>query len=92
MDDVISNVKSLIEQSMQIYDDALLVYEPITNDLCARKASEDEVEHTLDRMLDFCSDEKMLLLFKKICRKYCRIYPEMIAWEINSYRQLWDSE
>lgn len=60
MDDVISNVKSLIEQSMQIYDEALLVYEPITNDLCARTASEDEVEYTLDRMLDFCSDEKML--------------------------------
>lgn len=52
---------------------------PITNDLCARMASEDEVEYTLDRMLDFCSDEKMLLLFKKICRKYYRIYPEMIA-------------
>lgn len=92
MEDIYSNIKSLIQKSRQIYDEALLVYEPITNVLCAKTASEDEVEYTLDRLLDFCSDKRMLLLFKKICRYYYPIYPEMIAWEINSYRQLWDSE
>jgi hypothetical protein len=60
--------------------------------LCSRVASLREVEYTLDRMLDFCGDDAVLGLFKDICRHYFDIYPEMIAYQINSYREIWDAE
>ena len=71
---------------------AYIEYKPIAYDLCSRIAPMDEVEYILDRMLDFCGCDEVLALFKKICKHYYEIYPEMIAYEINSYREFWDSE
>ena len=43
-------------------------------------------------MLDFCGDDAVLGLFKEVCRNYFNIYPEMIAYQINAYREIWDTE
>ena len=71
---------------------AYIQYKPIAYDLCGRIAPISEVEHTLDKMLDFCGCDEVLKLFKAICKHYYEIYPEMIACEINSYREFWDNE
>ena len=42
------------------------IYKPVAEDLCSRIATSDEVEHTLDWMLDFCGDNAMLLLFETV--------------------------
>lgn len=89
MDDGFSK---LIGQIEHINEMAYIQYRPIAYDLCSRAASITEVEDTLDRMLDFCGSDEILSLFKKICKYYYEIYPEMIAYEINAYRELWDSE
>lgn len=57
-------------------------------DLCNRIAPLNKVEYILDRMHDFCSDDAVLGLFKDICRHYHNIYPEMIAYQIDSYREI----
>jgi hypothetical protein len=67
-----------------------MYYKPIAEELCKGLASESEVEHVLDRMLQFCGSDEMLNLFKRICRCYYERYPEMIAFEINGYREMWD--
>ena len=46
----------------------------------------------LDGLLDFCGTEKMLSLFKKLCRYYWKINPNATAEYVNIYRKLWDSE
>ena len=56
-------------------------YKPITDDLCRRTASEDEVEHVLDWMVGHCETDDMLAHFKRICRRYWVLYPEMIEKE-----------
>ena len=50
------------------------------------------MEYTLDAVLDFCAEDTVLELFKELCRHYYGIYPEMIADQINVYREVWDTE
>ena len=92
IDNVIDTIKEMASQFKKINEIAYNQYKPIVSDLCSRVAPLDEVEYTLDRMLDFCGDEAFLGLFKDVCRHYFNIYPEMIAYQINSYREIWDTE
>jgi hypothetical protein len=48
------------------------------------------IERCLDRMLDFCFDDEMLLLYKKLCRYYFDIDPEATVSYVNFYREMWD--
>ena len=90
--DFTQDIKQLAAGIEEFYEQAYEAYSPLTDDLCGRAASEDEVEYILDRMLDFCGSDKMLRLFKQICRKYFYVYPEMVAFEIKGYRDMYDSD
>ncbi len=92
MDNAVDTIKEMALQLKKINEIAYNQYKPIASDLCNRIASLSEVEYTLDRMLDFCGDDAILGLFKGICRHYFDIYPEMIVYQINSYREIWDTE
>ena len=92
MDDSVDMLKEIALQIKKLNEIANNQYKPIVSNLCSRVAPLDEVEYTLDRMLDFCGDEALLGLFKDVCRHYFDIYPEMIAYQINSYREIWDTE
>lgn len=92
MDNAIDAIKEMVSQLKKINEAAYHQYEPIASDLCSRIAPLDEVEYTLDRMLDFCGNDAVLGLFKEICRHYFNIYPEMIAYQVYSYRETWDTE
>ena len=67
---------------------AYSTYKPIVEDICTRKASESEVEHILDYMVGMCNSDRMLELFKRVCRKYIYLYPEMITSEIYTYKDM----
>ena len=92
MDDSVDMMKGIALQIKKLNEIAYNQYKPIVSDLCSRVAPLDEVEYTLDRMLDFCGDEAFLGLFKDVCRHYFDIYPEMIAYQVNLYREIWDTE
>ncbi len=92
LDNAVDTIKEMVSQLKKINEIAYNQYEPIASDLCSRIAPLDEVEYTLDRMLDFCGDDAVLGLFKDVCRHYFNIYPDMIAYQVNSYRETWDTE
>lgn len=48
------------------------------------------IEWLLSCMLDFCFDDSMLVLFKKLCRYYYTIDPDATASYVYSYRDMWD--
>jgi hypothetical protein len=50
------------------------------------------IEFLLDRMLDFCFDDEMLSLYKKLCRYYFKIDPIATASYVYAYREMWDEE
>ncbi len=50
------------------------------------------IEKVLDRMLGFCFDADVLLLFKRLCRYYFEIDPMATAEYIRIYRDMWDED
>jgi 5'-deoxynucleotidase YfbR-like HD superfamily hydrolase len=86
------NIGDLSKQIKALNDEAYRSYKPIAEELCNGQASEADVEFVLDRMLDFCGSNEILAMFKKICKCYFELYPEMITFEINAYRERWDTE
>ena len=50
------------------------------------------IECLLDGMLDFCFDDEMLHLYKKLCRYYYKIDPVATVSYVYAYREMWDEE
>ena len=57
MDDEIKKIVCMITE---LDDLAYATYKPIVEEICARKASESEVEYLLDYMVGICSSDRML--------------------------------
>ena len=54
--------------------------------------SEFEVDVFLDSILSFCDDDRMLSLFKQVCRLSYRLYPQMITEYVELYKNLYLNE
>ena len=84
------DTKAIVERIQDISELSYNSYKPLVDSISVEKASEKEVEHLLDYMLDVCHDDRMLNLFKKVCRRYHALYPEMIASEILAYKEWYE--
>lgn len=80
------------EKISKLFQEAYDVYLPLVKDVCGREVSEDELAHLFDYLLDFACDEKILGLYKKVCRKYLYVYPRCIKFYIEAYREMWEDE
>lgn len=58
--------------------------------MCSRIVSEDELSHLFDYLLDFACDEKILELYKRVCRRNLYVYPSYIKLYIEAYREMWE--
>ena len=87
-----NGIQEMARTLSDLQDRAVEAYRPLVDDICNRKAKEDEVEHLLTWMFDFVENEQMLLLFKKVCRAYFYTYPETVAFYILEYRKRYDRE
>ena len=79
-------------QIVEIHQKAYEVYLPLVEDVCNKTVSEDELSHLLDYLLDFVCDEKILGLYKSVCRRYLYIYPSCVKSYIEAYREMWEDE
>ena len=79
-------IYQIAEQIVQLHRKAYEVYLPLVKDVCSRIVSEDELSHLLDYVLDFTCDEKILGLYKRVCRRYLYIYPSCVQGYIEAYR------
>ncbi|MDO4808070.1 MAG: PDDEXK nuclease domain-containing protein [Coriobacteriales bacterium] len=70
---------------MGIYDQAYQAYAPLTDDICSRTASENEVDLFLDRLLDFAGYEPCHRLFKRVCDCYRSTYPDVVDMHVRWY-------
>ena len=73
-------------------DMAVMEYTPLVDDICSRTAPQNEVERLLDYLFDFAGNDKILLLYRRVCGHYFKIYPESIAYYIMEYRKEYDPE
>ena len=89
--------KTMFENAMELAGKAIISYEPTVSDVCNRfeknkNVPEDELEHLLDGMLDFCFDDRMLELFHSVCKSPFAKYLQLVTDYIHTYKELWDSE
>ena len=75
-----------------IHQKAYEVYLPLVEEVCSRIVSEAEVSHLLEYLLDFACDEKILGLYKRVCRRYLYVYPSCIKFYIEAYWDMWEDE
>ena len=87
-----NTISEIAEKLSSIHNKAVAAYTPIVNDICNRTASEHEVDRLLTYLFDFVSEKPMLELFKKVCRTYLEIYPEVIGFYIIEYFKNYDIE
>jgi len=85
-------IYQITEQIVKIHQKAYELYLPLVEDVCSRTVSETELSHLLDYLLDFACDEKILGLYKKVCRRYSYVYPGCIKFYIDVYREIWEDE
>ena len=87
------SLREIVQNIQTVYKQAVNVYTIRVNDVIRNKnISHDELEHLFDGMLDFCDNAEMLLQYKRLCRHYLYIYPKVVGYYINAYRECWDSE
>ena len=87
----IINVKNLVGQMQSLHLQAIDTYTPIVNELIQRQCNnQKEIERVLDGLLDFASDERILNLFRKLCRYYYQINPQATANYIQYYKKQYD--
>ncbi len=68
-------------------------YEPVVNDILRKKIIDEQyILHTLDKLLDFCFNDEILLLYKKLCRYYYPLNRDAIADYIRYYFEMYEPE
>ena len=68
---MIQDIKLLANKIQSLAILAKVEYEPVVNVIINKKIVDEQyILCTLDKLLDFCFDDEMLLLYKKLCRYY----------------------
>ena len=91
--ELVDSISQLAKGTEQLAVKVVELYTPIVENIISTKSTDTKlIEQALEFMLDFCFNDKMLLLFKKLCRYYYLFDPQATAEYINLYRELWDDE
>ena len=92
-DDAIQAIRTLAGSMRDLQRRAAQQYKPVVDDILhTRSRDVRHIEHTLDRLLDFCGHEPVLEMYKQLCRHYWNIDPAATVYYINAYREYWDSD
>ena len=84
--DLARGVRDLQQQAEQ-------QYRPLVDQI-VRSGSRDaqHIERTLDGLLDFCGHERVLQMYRQLCRHYWLIDPAATAFYVKAYRERWDAD
>ena len=86
------SIFKIAEQINQLHKKAYDTYLPLVDDICRCEVSEKELSYLLDYLLDFACDERILFLYKRVCRRYLYTYPNCIKFYIEAYRDMWENK
>ena len=91
--DLVERIAELARRSQELAREAVCLYSTeVAAILKAQSRDPRRIERCLDGMLDFCFDDKMLVLYKKLCRYYINLDPEATASYVHFYREMWGDE
>ena len=91
VDNLVQRIGELAEDSQKLASQAVQQYAAeVEAILKVQSRDSQRIERCLDGILDFCFDDEMLSLYKKLCRYYFAIDPEATVSYVNAYREMWD--
>lgn len=92
-DKLMNKLRSLIDSRADLAKDAYRLYKPKVENLIASKTkNKNEIERLLDGLLDFCFDDGVLTLYRRVCKYYFTISPENTVSYIEYYKEMYDPE
>ena len=86
-EEFLDGFKALAKQMEALNEQAYIAYKPLVDDICRRVATEKEVGWLLTWLLDFAGNDRMLGLYKQVCRAYWQKYPDRLpstSWNIGN--------
>lgn len=93
LNDLVQSIGSMTKSMQGLARQAEIQYSLEVEDIIASKNQDtNKIQLLLDYMLSFCFDDRVLLLYKKLCRYYLPIDPEGTVYYVNAYREMWDEE
>ena len=93
MDNLIQNIGKLARDAQKLAREAVQQYSlEVEAILATQNHDSRRIERCLDGMLDFCFDQGMLVLYRKLCRYYFAIDPEATVSYVHAYREMWDKQ
>jgi hypothetical protein len=91
MDDLVNRIGELAKLTRELAPDAVRQYSAEVGALLNAQSNDvRRIERCLDGMLDFCFDDEVLALYKKLCRYYFDIDPKATGFYVHAYREMWD--
>jgi len=89
--ELMNSLSEVVKEHQQLVKRALGIYSVKVSVLInSQTKNNEEIQHLLDGLLDFFFDDDFLLLFKKVCRYYYPINPQITVNYVYIYRDLWD--
>ncbi len=93
MDNLVQSIGELARGVQKLAREAAQQYSAEVEAIMkAQSRDSRHIERCLDRMLDFCFDDGMLVLYKKLCRYYFAIDPEATVSYVYAYREMWEEQ
>ncbi|MCG7848706.1 MAG: hypothetical protein MIO93_05950 [ANME-2 cluster archaeon] len=93
MTDMVGTIEKLAMAQQQLARQAEQQYSVEVDSILRDKCHEPQrIERLLDGMLDFCFDDEMLRLYKRLCRYYFKMDPVATTSYVYAYREMWDEK
>ena len=92
-EEFLESMKGVATRLSQLHQQIAQKQEPVVEQLISTQSRDKQkIEQTLDRLLDVACCDAGLKLFRRLCRYYWTINPQVTVDYVDAYREMWDSE
>lgn len=96
MEERFDTFSELAELIAQLEEQKKLIYvqleQLVAQVISERITDQHEIEHVMDKLIDFGDDERFLALYKKLCRYVYNFYPALVGEHIALFRLLFEEK
>jgi hypothetical protein len=92
-DDFFDGISAIAKRMQALHSQAVVDYTPIVEDLIRSKCKdENRIEWTLDHLLDFAGDERIINLYRKLCHYLYSLNPQAAAEYVQFWKEQYDED
>lgn len=97
LDTALNKIKVLLEDTARLTEAAVTLYKPTCANVCLRlrkceNVGEEEISRLLDALLGFCFDERIVELYKKVCKAAVPNHASLVSDYVRYYIEQWETE